>query len=306
MLLGQALKHSLFIGEGEDRSMRFFFMMAMIGFVSQLIDGSLGMAYGVTTSTLLLGLGIAPALASASIHIAELGTTSASAISHWKFGNVDLKKILWLGLPGGVAAFLGAIALTSISGETARPWVSLILAGLGVYILIRFAFKKSAVMARQRVISGKFLFPLGCIAGFMDAIGGGGWGPIATPTLLVSGRMEPAKVVGTVDASEFLVALGASIGFLLILDINHLPWNIVGALLVGGVIAAPLAAYLVRILPVRIMGTAVGGMILLTNVRTLMLSTNISLSFVYPLIVVIWLAALIHAYTLVRKEPFRV
>src|SRR5690625_3922137 len=130
MFRTQPLKNSLLIGEGEDRGMRYFFVMAMVGFVSQLIDGSLGMAYGVTTSTLLLGMGIAPAIASASIHIAELGTTAASGISHWKFGNVSWRELIWLGLPGGVAAFFGAIALTSISGESARPWVSIILAGL--------------------------------------------------------------------------------------------------------------------------------------------------------------------------------
>lgn len=306
MLLGHALKNILFGAvDGEDRDVRYVVTMVLIGFVAQFIDGSLGMAYGVTTSTLLLGVGIAPAIASASIHIAELGTTAASAFAHYKFGNIDKQKVLWIGLPGGIAAFLGAISLAAISGETARPWVSVILAGLGVYILLRFSFRKSRRPVNRRPIAWQFLLPLGCVAGFMDAVGGGGWGPIATPTLLASGRMEPSKVVGTVDASEFLVALGASAGFLLVLDFARLPWLIVASLLIGGIIAAPLAAYLVRMLPVRVMGAAVGGIILLTNVRTLLLSLELSLNYVYPLIIVFWLLAVLHAFSLVKKEANR-
>ncbi|HEX6989596.1 MAG TPA: sulfite exporter TauE/SafE family protein, partial [Bacillota bacterium] len=247
-----------------------FFTLVVIGFVAQLIDGSLGMAYGVSTSTLMLSVGLVPALASASIHLAELGTTASSALSHWRFGNVDRGKVLWLGLPGAVAAFFGAVALSSFSAQAARPWVAVILAVLGIHILIRFAFRSRTKPVVERPIAQRFLVPLGLVAGFMDALGGGGWGPIATPTLLASGRMQPARVVGTVDTSEFLVALGASAGFLLALDFRHVPWVIVGALLLGGVVAAPVAAYLVRLVPVRIMGTAVGGLILITNARTLL------------------------------------
>src|SRR5690554_1408570 len=190
-------------------------MLAAIGFVAQLIDGSLGMAYGVSTSTLLLSVGLAPVVASASIHLAELGTTASSALSHWRFGNVDRGKVLWLGLPGAAAAFTGAVALSSVSAAVARPWVEVILAGLGVHILIRFAFRAGRQPVTERPIARRFMVPLGLVAGFMDALGGGGWGPIATPTLLASGRMQPARVVGTVDTSEFLVALGASAGFLM-------------------------------------------------------------------------------------------
>lgn len=279
-----------------------FLVLVAIGFIAQLIDGSLGMAYGVSTSTLLLSIGLVPALASASIHIAELGTTAFSALSHWRFGNVDRGKILWLGIPGAAAAFFGAVALSSVSGDAARPWVAVILAGLGIYILIRFAFRSKAAPVAERPIAARFLWPLGLVAGFMDAVGGGGWGPIATPTLLASGRMRPARVVGTVDTSEFLVALGASAGFLLALDFHQVPWTIVGALLIGGVVAAPLAAYLVRLVPVRIMGAAVGGVILLTNIRTLLQAWNLPPAGVYLLIGLVWLAALVHAVLLTRKE----
>ncbi|HEX6990216.1 MAG TPA: sulfite exporter TauE/SafE family protein [Bacillota bacterium] len=279
-----------------------FFTLVIIGFIAQLIDGSLGMAYGVSTSTLMLSAGLVPVLASASIHLAELGTTASSAFSHWRFGNVDRGKVLWLGLPGAVAAFFGAVALSSLSAQAARPWVAVILAGLGVHILIRFAFRARTKPVVERPIAQRFLVPLGLVAGFMDALGGGGWGPIATPTLLASGRMQPARVVGTVDTSEFLVALGASAGFLLALDFRHVPWVVVGALLLGGVVAAPVAAYLVRLVPVRIMGTAVGGLILITNARTLLAAWSLPADGVSFSIGLLWLAALVHAVSLTRRE----
>jgi len=282
-----------------------FFVLMAIGFVAQLVDGSLGMAYGVSTSTLLLGVGLAPALASAAIHIAEVGTTAFSAASHWRFGNVDRDKILWLGVPGALAAFCGAVALSSLSAEAARPWVAAILAGLGVYILVRFAFRGRSAPVVERPIRPRFLVPLALTAGFMDALGGGGWGPIATPTLVASGRMRPARVVGTVDASEFLVALGASAGFLVSLDVHQVPWIIVGALLAGGVVAAPLAAFLVRLVPVRIMGTAVGGIILVTNARTLLQALDLKPDAVYLAIGILWLAALVQAVALTRRERVR-
>src|ERR671916_1764687 len=246
--------------------LRSLIVLGIVGLIAQLVDGSLGMAYGVTSTTLLLTVGIAPAAASASVHLSEVGTTLASGVSHWRFGNVDWGKIGWMAIPGGIGAFFGAVVLSSISAEAAQPVVAIFLFGLGVYILVRFSFKVSNLIS-ERPISRKFLSPLGLVAGFLDAAGGGGWGPISTPTLLSSGRMQPRKVVGTVDTSEFVVAACASAGFLLALSLSEIPFGVVGALLVGGLVAAPIAAYLVRILPMRILGTAVGGVILVTNMR---------------------------------------
>src|SRR3712207_7744187 len=176
------------------------------------------MAYGVTSTTLLLAVGISPALASASVHISEVGTTLASGVSHWRFGNVDWKKVGWLAVPGGIGAFLGAVVLVSvITAEAAEPIIAIFLFCLGLYILARFSFRRREKPVNVRPISKAFLAPLGLVAGFLDAAGGGGWGPISTPTLLSSGRMEPRKIVGTVDTSEFVVAFCASIGFLLTL-----------------------------------------------------------------------------------------
>ena len=249
------------------RAMRRLALLGLVGLVAQLIDGSLGMAYGVTSTTLLLTAGVAPAMASASVHLAEVGTTLASGTAHWRFGNVDWRVVGLMSVPGAIGAFLGAVVLSSLSAETAAPVISVFLFCLGAYILVRFARKPRERRTRRR-LPAVFLSPLGAFAGFMDAAGGGGWGPIGTPTLLSSGRLEPRKVVGSVDTGEFLVALGASIGFLVALPLGDLDFAIVGALLAGGLIAAPIAAWLVRNLPARVLGTAVGGMIVLTNARS--------------------------------------
>ncbi|MDQ3923385.1 MAG: sulfite exporter TauE/SafE family protein [Actinomycetota bacterium] len=284
--------------------MRTLFVLAVVGLIAQLVDGSLGMAYGVTSTTLLLTVGIAPAAASASVHLSEIGTTLVSGISHWRFGNVDWTKIVWMAIPGGIGAYFGAVVLSSISAEAAQPIVAIFLFGLGAYILIRFSFKVGNLIT-EKPISRKFLAPLGLVAGFLDAAGGGGWGPISTPSLLSSGRMEPRKVVGTVDTSEFVVAMCASVGFLISLSFAEIPLSIVAALLIGGVIAAPLAAWLVRHLHPRVLGTAVGGVILLTNARTFLKAIGVDPGtnhFVYAVILVIWAIALYFAFSIARRD----
>jgi uncharacterized protein len=283
-----------------------FLILAVVGLIAQLVDGSLGMAYGVTSQSLLLTVGIAPALASASVHIAEVGTTAASGASHWRFGNVDWSKVWPLAIPGAVGAFLGAMVLsTFITAEAAEPIVAIFLFALGVFVIARFSFRRHQRPVQVRPVPRTFLGPLGLIAGFLDAAGGGGWGPISTPTLLSSGRMEPHKIIGTVDTSEFLVALSASIGFLFALSFAEIPWTVVGALLLGGVIAAPIAAYIVRILPVRILGSAVGGLILVTNMKTFLEAVGVSGALavlIYVLIVAVWIAAVVFSIRVNRQE----
>jgi uncharacterized membrane protein YfcA len=288
--------------------MRSIFVLAAVGLLAQMIDGSLGMAYGVTSTTLLLSMGITPAVASAAVHLSEVGTTLASGASHWKFGNVDWGKVGWMAFPGGVGAFLGATALSFVSAEVAKPFVAVFLFALGIYILARFSFRRRERPVKVRPISSKFLAPLGLGAGFLDAAGGGGWGPVSTPTLLSTGRMEPRKVVGTVDTSEFVVSVGASVGFLLALSFQEIPWQVVGALLAGGVVAAPIAAWVIRILPMRILGTSVGGVILITNMKTFLGAIGISgmpAILIYVLIVAIWLVALAFSIAVNRQEKAR-
>lgn len=196
--------------------MKKLIVFVTVGFIAQLIDGSLGMAYGVTSTTLLLAFGITPAVASASVHLAEVVTTAASGASHIKFGNVDRDMVIKLIIPGSLGAFVGACFLSNLPGDFIKPYVSLFLLALGFYIMYRFLF----LSARQdsqppKKFSNKQLIPLGLVAGFLDATGGGGWGPIATPVLLANKGMEARKVVGTVDTSEFAVALSATIGFVI-------------------------------------------------------------------------------------------
>lgn len=289
--------------------MRNLVLLAVVGLLAQLVDGSLGMAYGMTSTTLLLAVGLTPAIASASVHIAEVGTTLASGVSHWRFGNVDWEKVGWMAMPGAVGAFVGAYVLTSVSAALAEPVVAVFLFVLGAYVLARFAFQKGSRVVSGKPISRKLLSPLGLFAGFMDAVGGGGWGPISTPTLLASGRMEPRKVVGTVDTSEFVVALAASVGFLLGLSIAEIPLGIVGALLAGGLVAAPIAAWIVRSLNARILGTAVGGFILLTNSNTFLSAIGVSGSLsvaVYVTIMAIWVLALYYAISAARRDSRQV
>jgi uncharacterized protein len=282
-------------------------LLAFAGLGAQLVDGSLGMAYGVTSTTLLLAIGTNPAAASATIHLAEIGTTLASGLSHWKFGNVDWKVVAKVGVPGAVGAFAGATVLSSLSTEVAAPVMSLILLTLGAYLLVRFTLRGIDRRNLGKPVRKRFLSPLGLVAGFVDATGGGGWGPVGTPALLASGRMEPRKVIGSIDTSEFLVALAASLGFLVALGSQGIDFAWVGALLVGGLIAAPIAAWLVRHVPPRLLGSLVGGIIVLTNTRTLLRSDWIDAAdpvryAVYAVVYAVWAAAVAHSYRQYRKD----
>lgn len=246
-------------------------ILAVVGLIAQLVDGSLGMAYGVTSSTLLLTAGVTPAAASAAVHFSEIGTTVASGISHHKLGNVDWRTVRIIAIPGGIGAFVGATILSRVDGDAAKPWVAALLLGLGLYVMWRFLVLGGRRPTFKGGVSGWFLAPLGLVAGTMDAIGGGGWGPVGTTTLLSTGRLEPRKVVGSIDASEFIVAIGGSVGFLLALGSAGINFGYAIALLAGGVIAAPFAAWLVRHMAPRVLGVAAGGLIVVTNARTLLM-----------------------------------
>ena len=254
--------------------MRKLIVLGFVGLIAQLIDGSLGMAYGVTSSTLLIAAGVAPAAASAAVHFSELGTSLVSGASHHKFGNVDWRTVSILAVPGFVGAFLGATLLSNMDAAVAKPVVAVILLGLGVYVVYRFLRLGGARPTFKGRPSVAFLAPMGLVAGTLDAVGGGGWGPVGTTSLLSSGRLEPRKVVGSIDTSEFVVAVGASLGFLFGLGSAGINWGYAGALLAGGVVAAPIAAWLVKHLAARVLGVAAGGLIVLTNTKTLLESVG--------------------------------
>ncbi|MDN5803685.1 MAG: sulfite exporter TauE/SafE family protein [Microlunatus sp.] len=249
--------------------MRKLVVLALVGFGAQLVDGSLGMGYGVTSSSLLILAGLTPAAASASVHISELGTNLASGLAHWKLRNVAWRVVTRIAGPGAIGAFVGATVLSGLSTVAARPIMATILALLGAYVLARFVVG-FAPPKLKRQLSIRFLAPLGLFAGFVDATGGGGWGPVATPALLADGRLQPRKVIGSIDTSEFAVSLAASLGFLVGLGVAGINWGFALALLAGGLVAAPLAALLVRYAPTHLLGVAIGGLIVLTNTRTLL------------------------------------
>ncbi|AKU16179.1 sulfite exporter TauE/SafE family protein [Luteipulveratus mongoliensis] len=286
--------------------MRKLLLLALVGLGAQLVDGSLGMAYGVTSTTLLLAIGTNPAAASATVHLAEIGTTLVSGTSHWKFGNVDWGVVLKIGIPGAVGAFAGATFLSNLSTETAEPVMSIVLLTLGIYVLTRFTLWGLKTTHLGKPLRKRFLSPLGLVAGFVDATGGGGWGPVGTPAILSSGRLEPRKVIGSVDTAEFLVSIAASIGFLTALGSKGIDFGWVAALLIGGAIAAPIAAWLVRIIPPRILGSLVGGVIIVTNSRTLLKSDWIDASdgtryAVYVVLYAVWAAAIAYSVREWRK-----
>ncbi|RKR86567.1 hypothetical protein BDK92_0800 [Micromonospora pisi] len=280
--------------------MRKILLLALVGLGAQLVDGSLGMAYGVTSTTLLLAVGVHAAAASATVHLAEIGTTLASGAAHWRFGNIDTKVVARIGIPGAIGAFAGATFLSSLSTDAAAPIMSLILLTLGSYLLVRFTTFGLPQDNVDKPLRKRFLGPLGLLAGFVDATGGGGWGPIGTPAILASGRLEPRKVIGSIDTSEFLVAVAASLGFLVGIGAENINFGWVTALLIGGVVAAPVAAWLVRKVPPRVLGSAVGGMIVLTNSRTLLHSDWFDAAVTvrygcYTVVCAVWAAAVAHS-----------
>ncbi|WP_426286512.1 sulfite exporter TauE/SafE family protein [Luteibacter sp. E-22] len=229
-----------------------FLIFVGVGLLAQLVDGALGMAYGVVSNAVLLALGLPPAVASATVHTAEIFTTGVSGGAHALFGNVDWKSFRRLAIPGVIGGVIGAWFLASVPGDTIKPFVYAYLLILGVVVLVRAAGK---VVSHHRV---RHKGILGFVAGLLDAIGGGGWGPIATSTLLARGGAV-RHTIGTVNAAEFVVTLAISTTLIAHMGVQH--WPIVLGLLTGGVIAAPLAAWLVRHLPPRYVMVAVGCLI---------------------------------------------
>ena len=240
-------------------------VFAIVGAIAQLIDGALGMGFGITSSTLLVTAGATAAVASAAVHFAEIGTTLASGLSHWHAENVDKKIMIKLAIPGSIGAFIGANFLSNIDLSNSKVFISTILLILGFVLLYRNIFKSENPPNLIEVNNPKFLGFLGFSGGFIDASGGGGWGPVVTPTIISTTSTEPRKVIGTVSASEFCVALAASLGFLINFNKIELDWSTVGGLALGGIIAAPIAARFVAKLHPKHLGIIVGLAIITLN-----------------------------------------
>lgn len=255
-----------------------FSIMAIIGFVAQFIDGTLGMGYGAFSASLLITAGILPAIASATVHTAECFTTLFSGGSHLFFGNVKKEWLIPLVIPGVIGGAFGAYFLASLPGEEMRPYMAGILLALGIIVFYRFLRAKvppnnnagAPVANKEQKTSLRKLVPLGFTAAFVDAMGGGGWGPIATPGLILTEDIEPRKVVGTVNLAEFFITIAITITFIATIGLELFRWDLVVALLIGGLIAAPIAAYLCRRLPHRILGILVGVALIGFNLRTIL------------------------------------
>jgi len=242
-------------------------LYALAGFAAQMIDGALGMAYGVSSNTFLLSLGLPPASASASVHMAEVVTTGVSGASHWKLGNVDWNLVKRLVIPGAIAGGIGAYLLTSFDGDAIKPYISGYLLIMGIIILVK------AFNLKERKPTGVHtarVSALALVGGFFDAIGGGGWGPIVTTTLVARGK-DPRLTIGSVNFSEFFVTLIESIVFIVTLSFGEY-WRIILGLLIGGALAAPLAARVTRKMPVKALMILVGAIIIALSVRTILLA----------------------------------
>jgi len=244
--------------------------IGMIGFLAQIVDGTLGMGYGVTSSAILISLGIPPLIASASVHTSELAATLVSGASHFKFGNIR-KDLLWplisFGIIGGI---LGACGLVKLPPKPIKLVVGLILLSMGGIIFYRFIFRyKKTNDSKIKYYPVNRLRALGFFAAFVDALGGGGWGPICTPTLVVSGT-EPNKAVGSVDLAEFFITVAITSTFLVLVGSENFRWDFVFPLLIGGVIAAPLAAFSCKKLPKRLLGMLVGIIVIVLSLRMIL------------------------------------
>jgi uncharacterized membrane protein YfcA len=237
------------------------FFYIIVGLCAQLVDGALGMAYGATSSSLLLGLGVSPAVSSASVHVAEVFTTGASGIAHFRLGNVNKKLFLCLLIPGMTGAIIGAWLLSDkIDGDLIKPFISAYLIILGIIVIKKGLSKKIQKTKTKRI------GPLVFVGGFMDAIGGGGWGPIVTSTLLSKGRSVP-YTIGSVNAAEFFISLSSAATFLIFTGISG--WQVIIGLVIGGVIASPFAAILVRKIKRQPLMIMVGVLIIILSLRTI-------------------------------------
>lgn len=247
-----------------------FLVAFMAGLAAQLIDGALGMAYGVTSSLSLISLGFSPAIASASVHTAEVFTTLASGTSHVKLGNVKKNLFIPLAVFGVIGGFVGAYGLIELPARPVRLVINSILLVMGLIIVYKH-LNHGKIVSRDPDYSFKKLSSLGFIGATLDAMSGGGWGPVCTSTLVATGS-NPGKAIGSVNLAEFFVTTAEAITFLVLIGWEQFPWEAVVGLLIAGVIVAPLAAYVCKKMPRRILGIIVGSVVTITTIRNLTLT----------------------------------
>lgn len=238
-----------------------FYEAILVGLLAQLVDGSLGMAYGITSTSFLIGIGATPAAASGAVHVAEIFTTAFSGISHIKFGNVHKDLFKKLVIPGVIGGIVGAYILTSIDGKLIKPYITVYLLLMGLFIL-----RKAFVLIKHNNKKIKHVRKLALTGGFLDAIGGGGWGPIVTSSLIGQGN-SPRHTIGSVNTAEFFVSFATGITFILLGSAGH--WILVAGLIIGGLFSAPFAAYLTSKLSTKKLLIAVGFLITAISIYNL-------------------------------------
>lgn len=241
-------------------------LFVAIGFAAQMVDGALGMAYGLTATTVLLSFGATPAAASASVHVAEMFTTAASGAAHWRVGNVDRRIVGWIAVSGALGAVAGAWLLSAFPADRVRPFVAVYLLIAGTLVVARGVREEGTAQARVYRWRPWQLAGLGLVGGLLDAAGGGGWGAIMTTSLVWSGAV-PRMAIGTVSLAEFLVTTAASLTFAVTAELTL--WPVIAGLIVGGVLAAPFAALAARHIPDRPIMILVGVLIILLSLRQL-------------------------------------
>ncbi|MEW6201825.1 MAG: sulfite exporter TauE/SafE family protein [bacterium] len=284
-----------------------FLLIVVIGSFAQYIDGALGMGYGVSSSAFLIAAGLMPALVSASVHTAELFTSLVSGLSHLRFGNVDKKisiPLTFAGIAGGVA---GAYIVSVVPGETMKPFVGIILLFLGIKIFVNF-FGNGKVTLTGGGFSRRFLVILGIAGGTVDAVGGGGWGPICTSTLVAANKTEPRYIIGSVNLSEFFTTAAIVLTFGLTLGFDKFLWHITIPLIIGGIIAAPLAAYTSRKISPATLGTAVGVILILLSTRTIASFSHKMFGFwisFNPVLTAITIVLILTTIVIFKKAVFR-
>ena len=272
----------------------FLLYLLVVGFLAEMAGGALGVGYGVFSTTLLIAGGLLPAAASASVHTAETVATLISAISHHQFGNVDKRLAAVLTVPGVLGAIAGALLLSRVSGEALRPWIAGLLLVMGITILVRFVSRWDrpvpisapfpvvddpdglaavvpAVEEEEAGLSPWQLVFLALVGGTLDSFGGGGWGPVTTPVLLMEHNIPSYRVVGSVTLAGFFVTLASTLTFAFSLGLEQFQWPVVAFLLVGSAVAAPAAAWVCRKIPHKWLGIIVGILLIVTNLRSIVL-----------------------------------
>lgn len=237
-----------------------FFWALLFGAVAALIDGSLGMAYGVTGTAFLLGYGISPVKAVAYVHIAEIFVSGSTGLNHWKIGNIDTKLFKKLLIPGIIGAILGALIIAKVKIPYLSIVISIYLLFMGIFLIAK-AYSKIKLQFKQK---NSVVIPLAVTGGFVDGAGGGGWGPVVTTSLL-GGKMEPKKVIGTVNASEFFINLASAVSLLFLVKVTD--WEALAGLIIGGFLVAPYAARVTSKMSVKMILTFVGLLITIISLK---------------------------------------